>query len=279
MMRAATRFHLTWWVMALAVAGGVVYANSLVMDRQRAEMTLAGALNSDYQILPDYLPAIAAHVTVLRPLLERIESDSSTSPRHREVAGILLFRDRPTPNRARFLTERLLTAEPEELGVIGSALATHPLESNKDMLENVLNDENAQPAAPPARPRALAAIDPAAAQGWAPVASALAEALIDEHYRAMPKWIALLSPANTILVKPLSEVCSDGDRDPASQTVAALALAAIGKCRRGAVATPARSRSFTGPCKIGGLECELRRGAGGFRENNNGNRAWPDLTV
>ena len=43
----------------------------------------------------------------------------------------------------------------------------------------------------------------------------------------MPKWIALLSPANTILVKPLSEVCSDGDRDPTSQTVAALALAAI----------------------------------------------------
>ena len=152
MMRAATRFHLTWWVMALAVAGAVVYANSLVMDRQRAEMTLAGALNADYQILPDYLPAIAAHVTVLRPLLERIESDPSTSPRHREVAGILLFRDRPTPNRARFLTERLLTAEPEELGVIGSALATHPLESNKGMLENVLNDENAQPAARSARP-------------------------------------------------------------------------------------------------------------------------------
>jgi hypothetical protein len=223
---------LTWWVMALAVAGGVIYANSLVMDRQRAEMTLEGALNADFQLLPDYVPRVASHAAVLRPLLEKIENDRSTSSRHREVAAILLFRDQPTPDRARYLTERLLTAEPEELGVIGSALAAHPLESNKGTLENVLKDETAQPAARLRAACALAAIDPAAVQGWGPVASALAEALIDEHFRAMPKWISLLSPANTILVKPLSEVCRDVDRDPTSQTVAAEALDAIRKPKR-----------------------------------------------
>jgi hypothetical protein len=93
----------------------------------------------------------------------------------------------------------------------------------------VLKDETAQPAARLRAACALAAIDPAAAQGWGPVASALAEALIDEHFRAMPKWISLLSPANAILLKPLSKVCHDGERDPTSKTVATQALDAIGK--------------------------------------------------
>ena len=229
MMRAATRRHLTRWALGLAVAGGLAHANSLVLDRQRAEMTLEGALNADYQMLPDYLPAIAAHATILRPLLEKIENDPSTSRRHREVAGILLFRDEPTQNRARFLTERLLTAEPDELGVIGSALAAHPLDANRSALEKVLHDETAEPAARLRAACALAAIDPAAARGWVPVAGALAEALICEHHRALPKWMSLLGPVNTILVEPLSDVCRDRDRDPASQSVAAKALAAMGK--------------------------------------------------
>ena len=49
--------------------------------RQRSEMTLEGAFNADYQLLPDYLPAIAAHATILRPLLEKIENDPA-DPRY-----------------------------------------------------------------------------------------------------------------------------------------------------------------------------------------------------
>jgi eukaryotic-like serine/threonine-protein kinase len=187
MMRAATYRHLMRWALGLAVAGALAYANSLVLDRQRAEMTLEGALNADYQMLPDYLPAIAAHATILRPLLEKIENDPSTSRRHREVAGILLFRDRPTPDRAQFLIERLLSAEPDELGVIASALAAHPLDANRSALEKVLHDETAQPAARLRAACALAAIEPTAAARWGNVASALAEALIDEHRLPLPK--------------------------------------------------------------------------------------------
>jgi hypothetical protein len=187
MMRAATYHHLTRWALGLAIAGALAYANSLVLYRQRAEMTLEGALNADYQMLPDYFPAIAAHATILRPLLEKIENDPSTSRRHREVAGILLFRDRPTPDRAQFLIERLLSAEPDELGVIASALAAHPLDANRSALEKVLHDETAQPAAQLRAACALAAIEPTAAARWGNVASALAEALIDEHRRPLPK--------------------------------------------------------------------------------------------
>jgi hypothetical protein len=191
-------------------------------------MTLEGALNADFRILPAYLPAIAAHAAVLRPMLEKIENDSSTSLRHREVAGMLLFRDRPTPNRARFLTERLLTAEPEELGAIGSALAAHPHEANRSAFEKVLHDTTAQPAARLRAACALAAIEPAAARSWGPVARALAEALIDEHRRALPKWMSLLGSANELLVDSLRNVCCDRDRDPTAQSVAAEALAAMG---------------------------------------------------
>ena len=59
----------------------VAYAIYRALDRERAERSLEGALNADYQILPDYLPEIAAHATILRPLLEKIENDPSTSLR------------------------------------------------------------------------------------------------------------------------------------------------------------------------------------------------------
>jgi hypothetical protein len=41
--------------------------------------------------------------------------------------------------------------------------------------------------------------------------------------------MSLLEPVNEILVAPLSDVCRDGDRDRTSQSVAAEALAAMGK--------------------------------------------------
>ena len=112
------------------------------------------ALAADFTNLPDLLPELALHRALIRPKLETLDANPrATRPHDCEVAGILLYRDQPTPQRAAFLRERLAVARPDEVEVIRQALAVHPNLAGTEQLRQVLVDETAERGAAAARRR------------------------------------------------------------------------------------------------------------------------------
>ncbi|MGO9913562.1 MAG: protein kinase domain-containing protein [Isosphaeraceae bacterium] len=227
MMRAATRRVLTRAAAAVGVSVTVGYAVHSVRDRERARAALQGALKADYENLPRMLPEFAARASALRPALEELENDKTTPPHERAVAEILLYREWPTPARARFLFDRLPAAGPDEVKVIGAALAARPEAAGIDMLRRALVDESSEPGARLRVACALARIEPARAGSWTTIAAPLAEALLAEDRRALARWIEQLRPAALLLVPHLGAVCRDATRDSTAQSTAAEALAEV----------------------------------------------------
>ena len=176
---------------------------------------------------PDFLPRSAAHRDLLRPTLERLEKNTSAPRQDRDVAELLLYRDRPTLERAAALRSRLEAAGPDEVMVIRDTLAVQPRHAGIDDLRRVLKNESALPGARLRVACALAELAPDSTADWRPLAAPLAEALLAEHRRELPHWLELLGSAAPLLVQPLSEVCRDPGRDPATQTTAAEALAEV----------------------------------------------------
>ncbi len=233
MMRAATRRVLTRAAAAVGVSVTVGYAAFSVRDRERARAALQGALKADYENLPRMLPEFSTRAAAQRSTLEELEHDKTTPPHEREVAEILLYRDWPTPARARFLFDRLLAAGPAEVKVIGEALAARPEEAGIDMLRRVLLDESAEPGARLRVACALAKIEPPTADSWTTIAAPLAEALLAEDRRALERWIDQLGPAAPLLVPHLGAVCRDATRDSTARSTAAEALAEVlGRARQ-----------------------------------------------
>ena len=227
MMKAATWHYLTRAVAALALIGAVAYAAVSLRNRERANNTLETALRADYAHLPRLLADLSNNSAFLQPTLERLETNKSTTLTEREVATILLYRDRPTPDRASFLFERLLAAEPDEVQVIGDALAIHPEHAGTEKLRNVLLDESAEPGARLRVACALARLDPDVIASGTATAAPLAEALLAEHPRTLPRWIELLGTASQVLIRPLLEICRDTGRDETAHATAASALADV----------------------------------------------------
>ena len=231
MMRAATRHHLLRAGAALLIAGALVWSVVAIRDRERARGLLKAAITADYQHLAAQLPDLEAHRDALRPALLKLESDEKAGGHRRDVARILLYRDRPTVERADLLRERLTSAQaqPEEVWVIRDAMAAHPEKAGGDALDAILRDESADPAARLRAACALRSLQPGFADGAAlkAAAPAIADALMAEHRRAFPRWLELLGPAAEALVPPLGAICGDPGRDGSAKTAAAEVLAEL----------------------------------------------------
>jgi len=227
MMWAAARHHVRRGAAAVAIVLALSWAVYLIRDRDRADAALGRAMKADYPNLQGMVVELGAHSGVLRPTLERLEHDASEPPHYRDVAAILLYRDRPTAERAAFLRARLLAARPDELLVVRDSLAAHPEHAGLGELRRVLRDESAEPGARLRVACGLVAFEPVSASDWRAIAAPLSEALLAEDRRAVPRWLELLGPAAPLLVPTLGQVCRDAGRDPATQETAAEALAEI----------------------------------------------------
>jgi formylglycine-generating enzyme required for sulfatase activity len=227
MMRAATRRVLTGAALAVLVAASVATLVVTTLNRERARAALESALEADYENLPRLVPEIATHATALRPALETLEKSPATPPHELAVAEILLYRQWPTPARARFLADSLPTAGPELVNVIGDALAARPNEAGLDNLRRTLLDESTEPAARLRVACLLAKLEPARAASWTTIAAPLAEALLAESRREAGRWIELLGLAGSAVVPPLATICRDGSRESTARSAAAEALSEI----------------------------------------------------
>jgi formylglycine-generating enzyme required for sulfatase activity len=225
MMRAATRHHMTRAALSLAAIAAVWFLIETVRTRERARSVLELALKADYPKLPDLFPALATHRARLRAALERLEYDRSAPTHDRTVATLLLYRDRPTQERAQALHARLAVAGSDELEVIRRVLAEHPREARAEKLRGFLQNEILDP---PVRLHAaalLAALEPVDPQLWQPAAPHLIQALLAEDHQTLPRWVTMLDPAFPLLAPVLAGVCRDANRDPSARATAAEILA------------------------------------------------------
>ncbi len=147
MMSAAARYHTARTAAAVAIAAAIGWGIFVIRRRERAETMLTHALNADYQRIQGLVPQLDAQSDLLLPSLKRIETSESHFAHERDVAEILLYRDRPTIERAAYLRARLLVAQPDELRVIRDALALHPERAGLDELKKVVLDDSVEPGA------------------------------------------------------------------------------------------------------------------------------------
>jgi formylglycine-generating enzyme required for sulfatase activity len=223
LMRTATRRQLQRAGLALAVVAVLAVGGLFLRDQFHAAALLRQALNADFRQLPELLPQVAAQHHRLRGELERLEREGAT-PREREVATVLLFGATPTPERARFLRERLREAEPEELALLRDALLAHPEHAGREELWEVVFDGNEKPRARLRSACVLTGLDPDA-DGWDDAAPALARALLDEDRSALPRWLDLLGPVLPKVVPTLTEVYGNAGLDTTTRSFAAEILA------------------------------------------------------
>ncbi len=226
MMGATTRHYLTRAAAAIVIGVALGSWARAVHDRERADDWLREVLVADYKRLPEILPELAAHGEALRPKLEALENAAIGVPHHRQVAAVLLYHDRPTPDRAAALRARLASAPPDEVLMISDALTTHPEHAGIGELHRVLRDESAEPGARLRAICVLAVIEPDFASGLDATAtsSLLAEALLKEPRETHTLWFAMLGPAARFLVRPIGEICCDPSRDPTIQAPATALL-------------------------------------------------------
>jgi len=166
---------------------------------------------------------IQPHRALLIRDLETYERNGR--PHEREVAGVRLYHFAPTPERGRYLRERLLVASgPDELELLRDALAVEPRYAGAEALWQVVGHEGAEPGQ---RIRAAAALARLKADhnGWMTAGVPVTRAMLGEDRRTIPRWIKLLGPVARVLVPVLVQDCSDPATNSAARTQAAEALA------------------------------------------------------
>ena len=225
MMHATMRRTLIRAAATLAIVSAVAVVGTRLRDREQAETRLQRFLNADFANLPGLLPELEPYKDWLRNDLEDREARPSATTRHRRIATLLLYRDRPTGRRAAALHEWVHDAGPDELPVIREALALHPSEAGVDRMLRDLRDDASEPAARLRLACILVRLDPGGIGGGDFAGRVLMPALLAEDHRTLPRWLELLGPAVPLLIPPLREVCRDPDRDASVRSKAAEALA------------------------------------------------------
>ncbi|HWE40648.1 MAG TPA: SUMF1/EgtB/PvdO family nonheme iron enzyme [Isosphaeraceae bacterium] len=224
MMRVATRHHVRRAAAAAALVVALTAVGLMAYDRWHAAALLRQTLGADFGVLPRLLPEVEQHRNQLRGDLERIEARPGADPRAREVAGVLLFLDRPNRDRADFLHARLPGAGPDELDVIAGALARHSRDAGADELAGVLGSDDVTASARLRAACALARVGPDW-PGWEAAAPAVVRALLAEDRRTFGRWFELLDPVARRLLPALAGACREEGLDAATHALAAEAAA------------------------------------------------------
>ncbi len=226
MMRSATRHYLIRTAAAVLIGVALGLWAGAARDHERAKDWFGRVQVAHYNNVPELLLEFAGHREAIRPKLEDLENDAKTNPQQRQLVVVLLYHDRPTPDRAAALRARLTAAPPAEVVVLSGALAAHPEHAGIVEFHRVLRDDSAEPGARLRAACVLSAIEPGFDRGpdATAAASLLAEALLTEPRETHPLWFKMLGPAARFLARPIGEICCDPSRDPTIQAPAAALL-------------------------------------------------------
>lgn len=227
-MRAASRhFLIRLCILACFVAAIAMNGRELSLRIERRDLLNRALTAKDSELLP-----LIARLEPIRNRviteLEGLERGASPDDNARKIAGILLFRFAPTPERGRYLHELLLgPTEPERVELVCECLAAHPELAMPDVLRGVLTNDAAAPGDRLRAACALAALQEDRLDELEGTIPAIASALLQEPIRKIPGWLRLLRPLQEKLVARLREMCANADVESVTRTTAAEALSQI----------------------------------------------------
>jgi eukaryotic-like serine/threonine-protein kinase len=216
MMRQATRrhgFRICGFLIAIAVAGwGAFELNGSI----RAQTRISDVLAAEIGEIRSKIENLAPYRRWADSELQRVAQDPSAELKKRRNANLALLPAGLAD--VGFLIEQLLAGEPEEVKVIGRALANyHPEMADRfwAVLENqeATKDQRLRAAC------ALAANEPDNPR-WKHVSHKLVETLVTQPLNLVPGWENNLESIGELLVPPLIEVVGATRRPEIQRSVA-----------------------------------------------------------
>ncbi|MFM7522455.1 MAG: protein kinase domain-containing protein [Planctomycetota bacterium] len=234
MMGRANRVHgaraaAATALLVAAVAGAIV-VNGRIAARQRAlraEGAVGTLLAADIGSIDGALADLTAHASHALPSLRAAMADGGD--RHRTLnAAIGVVRLEHAAGGAggdeawTYLGERLLSAEPDEVGPIVAALAPRA-----ERLADGFKATAADPAAGPRRLRAAAALAEHAPgdDSWRELAPSVARDLVREPAAFLGSWLEVFRGVRRVLVPALVRLFADAARSEVERSLAADILA------------------------------------------------------
>jgi formylglycine-generating enzyme required for sulfatase activity len=225
LMKAAARHYFIRAAAAVAFLGALSWAGMEYRDRMKAHALLHTAMQADAQKLPAILDQLDPYHSVLKSDLEKLEAEPGENSA-REIASLLLHRHRPTAERAAFLRDCLLSADPERIELIRATLQADPLIAGCKDLWNIVHDERADRARRLRAAAALAFLEPGNPD-WDKAGPASAEAMLGEPRSEIPHWVGLFRPVLHTLTHTLGEIFRDEHIDASSRAAASEAMAKV----------------------------------------------------
>lgn len=204
----------------IGLIAGVIWHNQGLQAAQAAALVEALA-KADTAEVPRLIEELAAYRSWADPLLEQLAADAASDPRQRLHASLALVgRD---PEQVSYLSDRLLTARPDQLMVIRMALGGYREQVRStlwELAEDPRRDANRRFRAA----CALAAYDPDSPR-WSGIRGVIVNHLLTENPVYLGKWAEALAPARGALLEPLAAVFRTAERHDAKRVVTASLLA------------------------------------------------------
>ena len=145
MMAAAGRYFLIRTAIVSATCLALLVGYRRARDRSEASARLEQMWTANLDALPDLTPRLDPYREQVNPALVATERDGAAPARRKLVAGVLLYRHRPTVERAAALCQMLPGADPDAVAAIASGLAAHPEQAGIASLWATARDEHAEP--------------------------------------------------------------------------------------------------------------------------------------
>ena len=227
-MRAASRHLLArLCVLGLLVVAVVIGSNRLANWIEQRDL-LNTALAAEDRQLPALISRLEPYRDRVTPELEAKERGAPPGDRARDVAGMLLYRIKPTETRGQYLRTLLLEAQnPDRVEVVRDCLATHPEHAGIAELHQELVNGDSPPGNRLRAACALAALKSDCLDEPDAVISGITSALLEERSRLIPGWLKLLRSAQAKLLGPLGKICADPEIHALTRATAAEAAGEI----------------------------------------------------
>jgi serine/threonine protein kinase/formylglycine-generating enzyme required for sulfatase activity len=221
MMRAAGWYHgvrALILVVVLALAGWGTYEGIGWIRAAGFVQTLESAETAD---VPKIIEELEPYRRWVNPRLEEIVENAPADSKERLHASLALL---PVDaGQVEYLSQRLLTATPEQLPVLRDALRPYRREVG-GRLWTVLEDRRADIQQRFRVAGVLAAYDPGSRR-WAGVSADVAGQLLKENASALARATQTLRPIRVSLLRPLGAIFRDTGRPEAERVLAAQLLA------------------------------------------------------
>jgi serine/threonine protein kinase/formylglycine-generating enzyme required for sulfatase activity len=217
-MRAASRYYTVRTLAVSAMLATLTWTAWMVNEQWTATSQLQLVLKADVRNIPALLPDLDSYRSRIIGELERLETGPA-----RPRASVILYRYKPTAQRAAFLRERLISASPEEHSLITTALEAQPGVSEFGELWKLARDENSEPGHRLRAACALAQLEPLNAS-WTDAGPLTARALLAEDRSSIPRWVEKLGAASRYLEPTLCGYLQDRSMAPAAAEALAVAL-------------------------------------------------------